>query len=804
MLRSYLTVIRDSFRAAMNSRVLYIVLALIVIILLALAPLHLRQTLDWKLSLDADVTSPERLVRRLVDDGKSGRRAAVAHIWNQLSSEMQSELGREAARVPSEERSPGPPEGRRIHRQLVNEFNDLLENGSLYDEQAFEGKRLSEEAQQLIERGSGRSRIEDRRLNRLLLATALRRDVSMPGATQLDFYYLVWHIPALTTSVSQASFASGVTNQLPVIFDKFVMSLGIFIAILVTASIIPEMLEPGSLNLLLSKPVHRWGLLLAKYVGGCVFILLCAALFFVGIYLWLGIQFQIWDRAILLSIPVYVLVFAMYYSVSVLAGIWFRSPTLCITFAILFWAVCFVIGWGYNRLDYRHYNVSPRQMVATDDGVMMVDMLLNNHVWNGSNWKKATALSESPEAAGFAFATYFDRLDEFPDVAGPVMDTDNNLLLIVDSPLTDALSNSSLNLASTSPAGNWKVSERGPLPSTTSQVFYSKRLGPLAITRSGAVFRWTGTLESGDVETDDETDRTEEKGDGKNDKNGKSIASRFSGMLSRATGKKDYESISAAETAEVRAPSFASHNPENDEIAIYADGQLVVLQLNPEGQYVKRLEQPVGDHDNSRMTAFVAYRGSSIFVMLGNGRFYHVQASDLSVTFEMAVGDRAAVRSLSASPDGGFAAVTLRSGELWLYDAENQAESSVSGIPRNDILATAFDDQGQLWVGDRFLGANRFDVGNGEKTASQVPESGWMTNGFRYVIRPLYRIFPKPSEFYKVVSHLSSSGDAESNPDVDLTKFPHRDNPWSPLRSGLIFTALMLAISCLVFQRQDF
>ena len=102
------------------------------------------------------------------------------------------------------------------------------------------------------------------------------------------------------------------------------MSIGLLIAILVTANMVPETFEPGSLNLLLSKPISRWGLYTAKFVGGCVFIALCAGYLFLGVWVWLGLAMEVWDRAILLSIPLYVIVFAIYFSVSAFVGLLWR------------------------------------------------------------------------------------------------------------------------------------------------------------------------------------------------------------------------------------------------------------------------------------------------------------------------------------------------------------------------------------------------------------------------------------------------------------------------------------------------
>ena len=75
---------------------------------------------------------------------------------------------------------------------------------------------------------------------------------------------------------------------------------------------------------------------------------------------------------------------------------------------------------------------------------------------------------------------------------------------------------------------------------------------------------------------------------------------------------------------------------------------------------------------------------------------------------------------------------------------------------------------------------------------------------YRMVVRPLYWLWPKPGEFYKVVTYLSSTGSGETNRAVDLRLQPKYQNPFGPLTSGLAFMAVMLLISCVYFSRKDY
>src|SRR5688572_14282325 len=57
-------------------------------------------------------------------------------------------------------------------------------------------------------------------------------------------------------------------------FLKLSWSLIIFFSLISTASFIPSMLEKGTIDLLISKPLSRATILLSKYIGAVLFVFL--------------------------------------------------------------------------------------------------------------------------------------------------------------------------------------------------------------------------------------------------------------------------------------------------------------------------------------------------------------------------------------------------------------------------------------------------------------------------------------------------------------------------------------------------
>ena len=119
-------------------------------------------------------------------------------------------------------------------------------------------------------------------LNRLLLKAAFPAEVAKLPREELYLSYFVWTIGS-PIPVSRSMAEPFINQVIAGVMAFFVGTVAVFIAILVTSPIIPHMFEAGAIDLLLSKPVARPLLFLAKFFGGCAFILLCAGYFIVGL-----------------------------------------------------------------------------------------------------------------------------------------------------------------------------------------------------------------------------------------------------------------------------------------------------------------------------------------------------------------------------------------------------------------------------------------------------------------------------------------------------------------------------------------
>ena len=101
--------------------------------------------------------------------------------------------------------------------------------------------------------------------------------------------------------------------------------LCLLLAIFSTSSFVPNMLEKGNIDLLLSKPISRLQLITGKYLGSIIFIFINIGLLILGVWLMISFKFSYWDASFLWSIVIITFTYAVLYSIILLFGIVTKS-----------------------------------------------------------------------------------------------------------------------------------------------------------------------------------------------------------------------------------------------------------------------------------------------------------------------------------------------------------------------------------------------------------------------------------------------------------------------------------------------
>jgi ABC-type transport system involved in multi-copper enzyme maturation permease subunit len=119
----------------------------------------------------------------------------------------------------------------------------------------------------------------------------------------------------------------------------FLHFIALLLAIFATASIIPNTMDKGAIDLLLSKPVSRFEIIHGKFIGGTLMVLINVSYYVIGMWLIVSIKTGYWNAQFLLVIPVVTFSFIVLYSLVMVIGVASRSSALAI-----------IVSYGYLYL----------------------------------------------------------------------------------------------------------------------------------------------------------------------------------------------------------------------------------------------------------------------------------------------------------------------------------------------------------------------------------------------------------------------------------------------------------------------
>lgn len=385
-MRPYFAIISDSFHSALASRVLWAAFLAIWVLLASLAPIGIKEdyTTSFRWFDVYNGTRMKALLAQGIVDPKSQDKAT-----GRIAKAMPTEMQRQLRRV-------GEGDEVRIRLSLLTDaLNDLVESDATRESDAYEtpaddsdGNDSSSDDSQADDAPAGwydaeawKDTVRLRELRSLddtpdeELTDSLRRrrarlrlEAALPGVFEsrssrsVLLTYAGLEFPT-DFQIDRVQFET-LFNQfvIPILVNWLLGLVLVFLGVLVTASIVPDMLQTGSLHLLLSKPISRSALLVSKFIGGCAFVLLCVTQLVLGLYLIAALRLGVWNTRILWCIPVAVVIFAVFYSVSVLAGLKWRSAIISIAAAGALAAVCMVVGIIGGVVDARV--VAPDRIVG--------------------------------------------------------------------------------------------------------------------------------------------------------------------------------------------------------------------------------------------------------------------------------------------------------------------------------------------------------------------------------------------------------------------------------------------------------
>lgn len=149
-------------------------------------------------------------------------------------------------------------------------------------------------------------------------------------------------IPINTGLISEVFFYKSIFVGLGI--DIWLGWASTILALVSTASIIPDFVSSGSIENMLARPISRVRLFLTKYLASLLFVFLQAAVFTVASIVVIGLRSGEWLWGLTLAVPLVTLFFSYLYAVSALVGVWTRSTLAALLAALALWGVILAVG----------------------------------------------------------------------------------------------------------------------------------------------------------------------------------------------------------------------------------------------------------------------------------------------------------------------------------------------------------------------------------------------------------------------------------------------------------------------------
>jgi ABC-type transport system involved in multi-copper enzyme maturation permease subunit len=799
-MRPYLAILVDSFREALHSRVLWTMFAVIAVVLAFIFPLHIEDKLNDTFS-EADVVRWDKLAAELLK-GKPDEKGDVASkpigkIYAALKPECQNNLPKmvpppaaepsadpakpsgDPAKASADSKGASPEEGfgaffaeaSRIGL-LQLEMQRIIRDLNLYEPEQWTGVEISSETEELVKKGDNRTNEERRRLNRLLVEQLFPETIAKSNTRVVALKYgfaRMWDVGFPPDMIRKL-----IPTYAALVVDYTFGSVGIFLAFLVAAPLITQMFETGSLHVMLSKPVSRSLLLLSKFLGGCIFTALGSAFMLFGVWLYMGVQLNIWEHGLFGGIVVYVFIFAVYFSVTLAAAMYWRNAMVAIVVGSSFWLFCSLITNIYYVLDLVVHQVRPRSIVIADGSQLIV--------WqNGLTFR----IGDNRWRSAYQPADQAKRMTPSEPILGPKYVPSRQELMSVQR----AIRGQESNLSAAKSENSWARST-GPTAPTLPKAMIVDKKGELLFVTAKGIQRLRAPGEQ------------------------TGASNSIFGFKIPFADSGDYETVGAYDLES--PPESAAYDPLEDRIVLVNNGQMAMMKRNGEGRFEQQSVVKVSGDEFRGQGAYegpkLGFAGNQVVVVGREGKVTIVDAKTLAIIRTMEVDGRNVVRFVETSTDGKTCAIGFANGNVYLYrENDRQRFQPLNSWWQGEVWAVTFeDDQHILAAQDRgrLLRYTITPPDGPQIAATSVetiidPTSNFAERFFYWGVKPLYNICPKPGDLSRTLTYLLTGKESftfgGSQGGVEL----YHGSPWSPLINSSIFMAVVLGISCLYFERQD-
>lgn len=377
----FLAFLKDSYREAKSGWMLQVMLVLSALLVLLVVSVGFRPV-----TLEDELTDQLRLISRLVaTNPESGKpQLGIANVTSSNTAEpwkadyafdyvVKVETPEDMKKVLKTGLPVTRPDAERFLRDSLPFLKNVEVTGGPpeFQESKRDERRKNADAEAKDKDKDGKEPKKDE----APLPTEVRYKVTTKGTTVDD--RLAWRHKVSILFFYEIPYVYISLREGVYLMEKYLVNgagawVLLFVAVVITAGFIPNMLAKGSLDLMVSKPIGRTRLLVYKYIGGLTFVLILTTATVGGVWLAIGARSGIWTPHFLAIIPILTFYFAVLYAVSTLVAVFTRNTLVAILLTGVAWGGLWVVGKVNDGIENRREAAAKAKPVDpnTQEGVL--------------------------------------------------------------------------------------------------------------------------------------------------------------------------------------------------------------------------------------------------------------------------------------------------------------------------------------------------------------------------------------------------------------------------------------------------
>ncbi len=852
-MKPYLAILIDSYWEAVGNRVLWVLLIGWALVLTGLAPFGYVTERSFNL-VSSDIDNFDKIKDRLNEASQGKGNEAVKAVAAKMDPGFLEQLK-------PDERPESEQRGRRRIRstEMAKELNAAIGAKDLYSAAAFPTADKRDRLKPLIEQGVDKlGDFEREELNRELLQLAFPLELARPRSERLWIGYAGFKLGE-PLNISRRQIKQFVEPLLLGFLIKLGLGVvAVFVALIVTSPIVPETFRSGSLHLLLSKPISRIWLYLAKLLGGCIFVFFNITFVLIGLYFIAGIRFDIWNEGLLYCIPLLLFVFIVFYSMSALVGLIWGNAIVCVVACIIFWLFCFAVGAIHDGMQ-QHVELLPQisRIDKINDKYWAVNQRGDVSVWNDKFTVWQPALDNDVGGQGRTFGPLYDperkqivvksffripfgnlaarsRKVSVIRLSGNDEPVDSVKIAATRNDAAKSQSGSSGALNSEASSGEEnaikialldassnakqdatedKASDATESKVATEESVREANSDPQTLAEARSTPYWmsdTGpelpqqlielTQVSGDIVAICRGGIYRLNWDKDLSKAGNNA---LVGMLRNwVPGVNAFESVAPKDFV-LSDNASASTTADGNGLVVYSSGNVDLLKYAKNRFEVAASVKIEGEGTEPALVIanqqYCVVARDTLPIMVFDGSLKPVHA-------ELTLPEKNNARQLAWIPGTNDAAIITHTGNWFKLDCQTGKLTEIAS-PFTGLLTTmTWQSQGDVLLGVKPNRVVEYELAQGKVIKDFKPKMSTLEMVYNWGVNPVYQVNPKPSALDNAMGYLLSGNATQSMSIVtaDMEQAQVEIDVWRPIITNLVFVAVMLLIGCVYVARKEF